>query len=519
MNAFREAILQTPFTVSIEIVPGRGCGGTAIDAPAEFARRIAETGTPIRAISVTDNPGGNPAISPDSMALEIRKHGVEPIVNFACRDYNRNALESRAMALARNGINTLLAVTGDYPESGYRGVARPVFDLDSVQSISYLKAMNAGLEIPGRKKGTVLRLPPTDFFVGAAVSPFKLREDELLGQFLKLERKVAAGADLIIPQLGYDMRKFLEVKRYLDARGLNVPLFGNVYVLGAGTGRLMNRGAVPGCVVSDDLLKILEQEAASPDKGRAASLERAARMLAIFKGMGFRGAHLAGFALKFEEIQQILRRADEIAPQWESFVPEVSFGRPGEFYLFPEPTSYRPAAQPDPDPIPALRGGSEGLKSRLLRAVHNLIFVPDTPGYRILQRYYRAIEGKKAISAASHVFERAGKVLLVGCRDCGDCALSAMANCCPMSQCPKNLRNGPCGGTRKGQCEVYEDRPCVWTVVYRRLKATGRLEELRTGCVSPRDARLEGTSGWSNFYLGRDHQGRGAIQETPPGRH
>lgn len=519
MNAFREAIQNTPFTVSIEIVPGRGCGGPAVDAPAEFARLIAETGTPIRAISVTDNPGGNPAISPDSMALEIRRNGVEPIVNFACRDYNRNALESRAMALARNGVRTVLAVTGDYPESGYRGVARPVFDLDSVQSISYLKAMNAGLEIPGRKKGTVQRLPPTDFFVGAAVSPFKFREDELVGQFLKLERKVAAGADFIIPQLGYDMRKFLEVKRYLDARGLKTPLFGNVYVLGAGTGRLMNRGAVPGCVVSDDLLQVLEREAAGPDKGRAASLERAARMLAIFKGMGFRGAHLAGFALKFEEIRQILRRADELEPQWESFVPEVSFRRPGEFYLFPEPESYRPAAQPDPDPVPALRGGCEGPKSRLLRVVHNAAFVPGTPVYRILQRYYRAIEGKKAISAVSHALERAGKALLVGCRDCGDCALSAMANCCPMSQCPKNLRNGPCGGTRRGQCEVYEDRPCVWTVVYRRLKAVGRLEELRTGCVSPRDARLEGTSGWSNFYLGRDHQGRGSAQEPPPGRH
>jgi methylenetetrahydrofolate reductase (NADPH) len=281
----------------------------------------------------------------------------------------------------------------------------------------------------------------------------------------------------------------------------------------------MNRGAVPGCVVSDDLLRVLEQEATDPDKGRAKSLERAAKMLALFKGMGFRGAHLAGFALKFEEIQKILQRADELAPQWEAFVPDVSFARPGEFYLFPEPTSYRPAAQPDPDPIPALRGGSEGLKSRLLRSVHGAIFVPDTPGYRLMRRYYQALDGKKALSAVSHILELVGKRLLVGCRDCGDCALSAMANCCPMSQCPKNLRNGPCGGTRNGQCEVYEDRPCVWTTVYRRLKATGRLDELRSGWVGPRDARLEGTSGWCNFYLKRDHQGRPAVAEASAGKH
>jgi len=145
----REALAAGEFVYSMEMVPGRGSGGPAVDAVGAFARRIKESGLPIRSISVTDNPGGNPAMSPDLIAREILEAGVDPIVNFACRDYNRNALESRMTALARVGIENILAVTGDYPEGGFNGVARAVFDIDSVQSIAYLKAMNAGLSVPG----------------------------------------------------------------------------------------------------------------------------------------------------------------------------------------------------------------------------------------------------------------------------------------------------------------------------------------------------------------------------------
>ena len=286
---FREALAEAVFVYSTEMVPGRGSGGPALEAIAAFAHRIKESGLPIRSISVTDNPGGNPAMSPDLIAREILDAGVDPIVNFACRDYNRNALESRMTALARVGIENLLAVTGDYPEGGYGGVARPVFDIDSLQSIAYLKSMNAGMTVPGAHGGRAHELPVTNFFVGAVVSPFKYREDELVPQLLKLERKVRAGADYIIPQLGYDMRKFLEIKRYLDARRLSVPVLGNVYVLNLGTARIMNRRGVPGCVVSDELLQVVEAESKTPDKGKAKRLERAAQMVAIFRGMGFNG--------------------------------------------------------------------------------------------------------------------------------------------------------------------------------------------------------------------------------------
>ena len=188
------------------------------------------------------------------------------------------------MALARNGIRNLLVVTGDYATLGYEGQAAGVFDLDAVQAVRYLKAMNAGLEIPGRKPGTTERLASTDFFIGVGVSPFKFTKEELMMQFFKLERKIAAGADFVITQLGYDMRKALEVRRYLASRGLKTPVIGNVYVLSAAAARTMAAGKVPGCVVTAELVKVLEAESKAEDKGKAARFERAAKMMAVLKG-------------------------------------------------------------------------------------------------------------------------------------------------------------------------------------------------------------------------------------------
>ena len=69
--------------------------------------------------------------------------------------------------------------------------------------------------------------------------------------------------------------------------------------------------------------------------------------------------------------------------------------------------------------------------------------------------------------------------------------------------CPKNLRNGPCGGTNNGQCEVYPDRPCIWVKVYEHAYAANRVEGLKT-YIPPRNRELQGTSSYLNYYLDRD---------------
>ena len=64
------------------------------------------------------------------------------------------------------------------------------------------------------------------------------------------------------------------------------------------------------------------------------------------------------------------------------------------------------------------------------------------------------------------------------CAQCGDCVLGDYAGVCPIVYCAKTLFNGPCGGSVEGKCEVDPNLPCGWQLIYERMKALGRVEEL-----------------------------------------
>ena len=92
------------------------------------------------------------------------------------------------------------------------------------------------------------------------------------------------------------------------------------------------------------------------------------------------------------------------------------------------------------------------------------------------------------------VVERAIKGAMFDCQMCGQCALSSTGMSCPMN-CPKNLRNGPCGGVREnGMCEVKPEMPCVW------VKAWQGSHEMTSDRILdvqlPVDNRLKDRSSW-----------------------
>ncbi len=93
------------------------------------------------------------------------------------------------------------------------------------------------------------------------------------------------------------------------------------------------------------------------------------------------------------------------------------------------------------------------------------------------------------------VVERGVKGLLFDCKMCGQCVLSSTGMSCPMN-CPKQLRNGPCGGVRaNGHCEVKPEMRCVW------VDAAEGAQRMRSGMSIqlvqfPVDRRLEGRSSW-----------------------
>jgi len=103
---------------------------------------------------------------------------------------------------------------------------------------------------------------------------------------------------------------------------------------------------------------------------------------------------------------------------------------------------------------------------------------------------YARLEGPVAAG------ERVIKELLFDCKMCGQCALSSTGMSCPMN-CPKNLRNGPCGGVRAdGNCEVRPEMKCVWHEAFTGAqRIPGGVEALRTVQL-PVDRRLTGKSSW-----------------------
>ena len=170
------------------------------------------------------------------------------------------------------------------------------------------------------------------FYISVAVSPFKYTEADCAYQYLKLEKKIAAGADYAITQLGFDSRKFRELKRYLDERGLKTPVLGNVYVLPPKAAEKMSKGEPPGCWVSPELLAQIQAEAKAADKGMAARLERAAQMVAIVRGLGYAGAYIGG-THNADRIRWIIQRSEELAPRWEELAEEISYGAQGRILL------------------------------------------------------------------------------------------------------------------------------------------------------------------------------------------
>ena len=107
---------------------------------------------------------------------------------------------------------------------------------------------------------------------------------------------------------------------------------------------------------------------------------------------------------------------------------------------------------------------------------------------------------KKTIARVEAFF----KGVAFDCRACGQCVLSNTHLICPMT-CPKGLRNGPCGGTINGMCEVYPDKECVWIRIYQRIS---RSKIACPGLNPTPDSALFYTSSYLNFLSGVDKRGR-----------
>ena len=494
------------FLFGVELVSVRGSMGerNAVRAR-QFATQLVENPR-VAWISITDNAGGNPQLAPVALGKPILYAGKEVVLHLTCKDLNRNGLESQAWLLNSEGFYNVLAMTGDYPATGNEGMAKPVFDLDSVGLIAMLNKMNQGFDEHHEK---------TQFCIGAVTTNFKLLEGEVIPQYLKLRKKVECGAQFIINQVGFNARKMQELRIYMNEHGMGrIPLFGNVFLLNSRTASFFHDGRVPGIVVTTPLLELCRKQGESPDKGRAFFLELAAKQVAIYRGLGYRGAYLGGMhdADAVEKVMTIESGFSE--NDWKEFAKELRFGKPGEFYYYEEDAVTGLADATRLTARTEAPGAVSAASYRFSNLVHKVLFTPGGALARWSAALVRHSADPQQGPMPMRVVERLSKSVLYRCKDCGDCSLPDVAFLCPESQCAKNQRNGPCGGTREGRCEVEGVGRCIWLRAYERLKHTGASEDMLAHAPVVQDQRLRGTSSWANNWLGRDHAAK--VSGTPP---
>jgi len=492
-KAFRHALTDSSFPIGAEIVTTRGIPQPATHLPT-LARELL-TDNRINYVSITDNPGGNPMQPPDWLARQLADFAPNLIIHLACKDLNRAGLESQLWRYATEGFENILALSGDLPVEGYPTLSSGVFDIDSVSLLGMIAAMNSGLPVLDRRRKP-MQLPQTDFFAGCAVTPFKSMENELVPQYAKLLKKIGAGAQWVVTQLGYDMRRFADLQTFLKQNNVTIPVIGNVYVLTKPIASLFNRGKLAGCVVADSLVQQIEKYAAGADKGKQFFRELAAKQIAIFKGLGYAGAHVGGLE-KTEAFFEIIDLANSYSNEdWKEFYGEIQYNKPNEFYY----TDIKPGTDTTFFGVSAFY--------RFSRLVHALAFHRGQGLYPTIKWLYQFLDKQTPVRRCAakmlHQIEYSGKNFLYSCTDCGDCGLPDTAYLCPMNRCSKHQRNGPCGGSNNGRCEA-DDKDCIWTIAYDRLKHFGDWK--KSGAAPPicYNANLKGTSAWANLYLDRDH--------------
>jgi methylenetetrahydrofolate reductase (NADPH) len=490
-NTFRNTLLNPEkFTITYELVPGRGSSGKRLDKILRFAESAKIDGR-IKALSITDNPGGHPALSPTSLGLEIQAMGIEPLLHFSLKDKNRNLVESQLFECHRHKLLNLLVLGGDYPRYGFQGQAMPVFDLDSVQVLNLIGQLRSGFSVKEGAPGQQMPLPSMDFFAGCVVSPFKTLEAEQVWQYVKLLTKIEHGAQFVISQLGFDMKKYQELLSFLRDRHIKIPALANIFIPTLTVARIMNKGIVPGVIFPDALLARMEEEAKSSDKGEEARLLRGARMVAAIRKIGYTGVHLGGSNLSFEAISFLLDQSKGYKE--DTLQEEIHFPEKNSWY-FPE----------------------NCVKSDSTRKVHFFFLCNDL----VHKQFFKA-EGlffsitkaislycakKQKLRQLYTLFEHISKKMFFRCRMCGDCTLPEANYLCPQSGCPKRMINGPCGGSINGYCEVYpKERLCFWVRSFHRGSEPNCQHLHKSTLLPPKDWSLNRSSSWLNYFSGKDH--------------
>jgi methylenetetrahydrofolate reductase (NADPH) len=281
--------------VTSEVGPPRGCN---IDILKEKAHMIKDY---VDGINITDNQTAMVRMSSIAGGIAIKQMGLDPIIQMVARDRNRLAMQSDILGAYALGCNTMLCLSGDHPQFGDHPMAKPVYEIDSINMIKMVKDMRD----EGKFQGGADITDPPKMFIGAAANPFA---DPFELRVMRLAKKVAAGVDFIQTQCIFNVDKFEEWMKLVVDRGLDEKvaiLAGITPMKSLGMAKYM-KSKVPGMDIPDSVIDRLA--GVEKDKQAEEGIKMAIEQIQRLKECkGVKGFHI-------------------MAIEWEEKVPELVKG-------------------------------------------------------------------------------------------------------------------------------------------------------------------------------------------------
>lgn len=484
MNFFKDLALNGSFLVAYNLLPHFAPQGQEYSLLTGHVKEALSDGR-IRTFFLSDRPARQQYFSSLQLAEDILAAGGEPVVSLALTFHDRNSALLRLQQYYTAGVRHFIMVSGDYPPASITHAEKPACDIDSVQ----LLMLTAGLH------------GVEHIVSGCAVSPFKTFESEQIWQYEKLKRKISVGADFIVTQPGYNMRKFDELLRFCRLHKITAPLMANILIADSQTAKLIEARTIPGLNLSGGLLRALHEESTH----RQAPITRTAKIMTVLRGIGYDGVLIGSHSQDFTQIKEVLDRAERYQPDWQYVLGQLNYTADETPFYYFQKNPQNGLNSNKPAPVSLKHFPSPAYSFSYF--IDWLVYVPQGPLYTLTGRFCLFCNSRKFWYSFIWLLEYISKGILYGCKMCGDCTLYACGFLCYQAGCPKKMVNGPCGGSIDGYCEVFPaKKKCYWVKVYHNMKGVQQHVTFTAPPVPAGDPVLNRTSSWINYFLGKDHR-------------
>jgi methionine synthase / methylenetetrahydrofolate reductase (NADH) len=284
------------FVISVEIDPPRSI---RIERTIEAARLLQAAG--VDAVNISDSAMARVRMGAMAVAFGIQHDlDLECLIHFTTRDRNLMAIESELLGAHALGVRNILALTGDPPRVGDYPSGTGVWDVDSIGLVEILARLNRGEDGAGSPIGA-----PAGFTIACALDP---TASDATTEWDRLERKIAAGAHLIMTQPLYDLAQVeamdTEARRRFGPGGFPLPVLLGVLPLQSTRHAEFLHNEVPGITIPEETRTAMRE---AGEHGAEVGLELSLALLAEVDHL-VAGTYIMPSFGRYEQAAELVRR-------------------------------------------------------------------------------------------------------------------------------------------------------------------------------------------------------------------